>query len=83
MTDDKKSQYAEGGYIPGGSAPILINRGHTLMSYASYKALGPRGLKELFPNTDIELVFTADDVREMGVKVLEKLQQELDSDVPD
>lgn len=84
MTKDDKKQYAEGGLIgppPGGdSVPIMLSRGCVYMSYASYKALGPGAAKTLFPNSDIEVVFTADEVRELGTKALEALQQEVAGD---
>lgn len=81
MTDSPK--YAQGGFIAafdgsrGDSVPFLLSRGHTLMSYASYKALGPEGIRALFPNADIEVVFSADEVREFGGAALEKLQEQI------
>lgn len=76
-------RYAQGGYIPTppegrDTVPIMLSRGHTLMTYASYKALGPDMIKKLFPDSDVELILTADEARELGSAALAKLQKELD-----
>lgn len=82
MTKDDKKQYASGGYVGpppvgGDSVPIMLTRGCVYMSYASYKALGPGAAKALFRNSDIEVVLSADEARELGTKALEALQREL------
>lgn len=76
------TNYAQGGYIGPepdrtDSVPILLARGCVAMSYASYRAMGPAVAAELFRHSDIELFFTAEDIK--------RLQQELedDDDVPD
>lgn len=76
-----KHEYAQGGYIPSSSGqgvPFIIEPGHTLMSLASYRALKPDMREKLFGTGMVELVLTADEVRELGREGLAKLQKELD-----
>jgi hypothetical protein len=74
-------KYAQGGYIPQppeGMVPVQLTRGCVLMSLASYRALTPGMREKLFADSDVELVFTLDEVREAGHAVLEQLQQEIE-----
>lgn len=78
MTD--KPIYAQGGYIPApppGMQAFQLSRGCVLMSLASYRALGPDMIEKLFADQDVDLVMTADEVRELGAEGVEKLQKEL------
>lgn len=77
MSDEK--QYAQGGFIAAfdGSrsddVPILLSRGCVLVSSSSYQRVGRKALEALFPNSDIEVVFSASEVKEYGEAALEKL----------
>lgn len=68
-------EYNEGGLLPPGISPLF--RGCVVMSLASYQALTPGARKELFPNTDVEVVLTAAEVRKLGPQALEQLKREL------
>lgn len=76
MTD--KPIYAEGGYIgpqPPGMQRYQLSAGCVLMSHASYKALGKDMIEKLFPGQQVELVISADEVRELGTKFLDELNE--------
>lgn len=47
-----------------------------MISYDSYKALSPGIRAHLFKDTDVEIVYSAENVREAGTKLLEELNRE-------
>jgi len=89
--DGQPMQYGKGGIIAPGTMvventtgePIMMSRGHTLMSLASYRALGgAKGVEKVFPNSDVELVYTAADVKEFGKASLERILQRINQEPP-
>lgn len=67
--------YAQGGYV----GPIQLSRGHAVISYDSYRALSPEMRQMLFKDSDVEVVYSAEDVRKAGAAVLRKLQEDHDA----
>lgn len=75
-------QYAQGGYIgpssPPGSVPIRLSPGCVFVPYSQYWRLGRDAIEALYPDSVIEVTFTADEVRQFSQKILEGIQRRLD-----
>lgn len=73
----RRPRYAEGGYIgprpPTDSVPFLLSPGFLLTS-AQYRKLGPATIEALWPDCKVEIVYSADEVREHGQRVLERMR---------
>lgn len=71
---ERKPQYAQGGYIPGGAVAIPLSRGLVLLTRQQLAALGGyEAAHRLYPDSDIEVIITAAEVREMGKDLLDRL----------
>lgn len=74
----QKRNFAQGGYIGPSMAykdsmPIQLFRGCVYMTATQYNNLGPDTIAALYPNSDVEIIYTADEVRELGVKILKRM----------
>lgn len=72
--------FAQGGYVgppaPPSGVPFALSRGHALVSAAAWRAMSPGMRAQLTKDTDVELVYSADEVRAMGAGYLARIQRE-------
>lgn len=71
----RPSEYAQGGFIGSrdDDIPIPLSCGHALISYDSYRALSPELRAHL--SRDAEIVYSAENVREFGMELLDELNR--------